>query len=717
MSVQSPEIAIPITSAAQAEFDHQIIEELSRVAAPLAEHLGLALGHFARGQIVWLAPDGHCPCVHATEELIPCLNGAPPEGRRSEIIDVLTEGKSVGKIVLCGRVQDAPVLLSMRRLVELIIHQIDLQKDQEALLQELSASWDSLAAVYEISSDLRWLESPQELLDRIVSRATAMREGLRAILWLEQGGQLEPVAVKNVAPPAPRSAHVGLVGKALKEQREIVINGRARLTAAIEELEPELRTAANVAITPVATRQGLLGALEVWQEDDQGAFDSRITRLMETLALQAAMVIENDRLHRALIESERLRQQVEIGSKIQQTLLLGQPPRDLQGAHIAALTIPSQRIDGDFYDFITHRQHCFDVIIGDVMGKGIPAALLGAATKSHFLRAMSQLISVASGAKLPRPDEIVTLVNAELAERLIRLESFVTVCYARFDLERRQLDLVDCGHTKTIHLHSEKGTTTLLQGDSMPLGFSKSEQYEQLSFPFQIGDVFVFYSDGLTEARNASGDFFGEQRLAELVHAHGDQSPEALIEDIRSAIVAFSGSETFADDLTCVVIKIGRETEEAPLAHSELEISSDLSNLGRARAFVREVCQDLSRPPLDEDHTHQLELAVNEAASNIMRHAYGGRPDQPIQIEADVFADRIVIRLSDWGVAFDPDQVAPPRFDGSQEGGFGWFIITQSFDEVKYARDEQGKNCICLTKYLHSGKGGSDHGTERRTDR
>ncbi|RMG44468.1 MAG: hypothetical protein D6723_19290 [Acidobacteria bacterium] len=713
MSVRSPEIAIPTEPAVRTEFNHYVIEELAQVAAPLAAHLGLALGHSVGGQILWLAPDEHCPCVHSLEETIPCFNGGAPDGRQSEIIDVLAEGKPVGKIILCGSTHAASVLLPMRRLVELIIHQVDLQKDQEALLQELSASWDSLAAVYEISSDLRWLESPQELLDRIVSRATAMRQGLRAILWLEQGGQLEPVAVKNVAPPAPRSAHVGLVGKALKEQREIVINGRSRLAVAIEELEPELRTAANVAITPVATRQGLLGALEVWQENDHGVFDSRITRLMETLALQAAMVIENDRLHRALIESERLRQQVEIGSKIQQTLLLGQPPRDLRGAHIAALTIPSQRIDGDFYDFITHRQRCFDVIIGDVMGKGIPAALLGAATKSHFLRAMSQLISVTGGAELPRPDEIVTLVNAEMAERLIRLESFVTVCYARFDLERRRLDLVDCGHTKAIHFQSEKGTTVFLQGDNMPLGFSKSEQYEQLSLSFRTGDVFVFYSDGLTEARNASGDFFGEQRLAELVRTRGDRPPEALIEEIRSATVAFSGSETFADDLTCVVIKIGREAEDVPLAHTELEISSALSNLGRARAFVREVCQDLSQPPLDEDHTHQLELAVNEAASNIMRHAYGGRPDQPIQIEADVFPDRIVIRLSDWGVAFDPRQVSPPRFDGSQEGGFGWFIITQSFDEVNYSRDEQGKNCICLTKYLNTEKGGSDHGTER----
>ena len=100
---------------------------------------------------------------------------------------------------------------------------------------------------------------------------------------------------------------------------------------------------------------------------------------------------------RAQEELARAREQeVEIGFKIQQTLLLDQPPRDVPGVRVAALTIPSQRIDGDFYDFFKHRDDCLDVIVGDVMGKGIPAALLGAATKSHFLQALSRLISLAA---------------------------------------------------------------------------------------------------------------------------------------------------------------------------------------------------------------------------------------------------------------------------------------------------------------------------------
>ena len=400
---------------------------------------------------------------------------------------------------------------------------------------------------------------------------------------------------------------------------------------------------------------------------------------------------------RAQEELARAREQeVEIGFKIQQTLLLDQPPRDVPGVRVAALTIPSQRIDGDFYDFFKHRDDCLDVIVGDVMGKGIPAALLGAATKSHFLQALSRLISLAAPGTLPEPKDIVTLAHSEVARQLIELESFVTVCYARFDLQNHRVDFVDCGHTTTIHFQARTGTCAMLQGENLPLGVSEKEIYEQTRVPLHTGDVLLFYSDGLTETRNSAGELFGIERLAECVRTHGRLEPEALIDQIRQAAVAFSNSETFGDDLTCVAVRI--EERELPLARAELEISSDLNELARARAFVREVCRTLPGPALEEESVSQLELAITEAASNVMRHAYRGRPEQLIQLDAEVFADRIVLRLHHLGETFDPGAVKTPAFDGTQDGGFGMYIIAQSVDDVQYYRDERGRNCISLVK-------------------
>jgi sigma-B regulation protein RsbU (phosphoserine phosphatase) len=400
---------------------------------------------------------------------------------------------------------------------------------------------------------------------------------------------------------------------------------------------------------------------------------------------------------RAQEELARAREQeVEIGFKIQQTLLLDQPPRDVPGVHVAALTIPSQRIDGDFYDFFKHRDDCLDVIVGDVMGKGIPAALLGAATKSHFLQALSRLLSLSAPGTLPEPKDIVTLAHSEVARQLIELESFVTVCYARFDLENRRVDFVDCGHTTTIHFQARTGTCAMLQGENLPLGVSEREIYEQIRVPLEAGDVLLFYSDGLTETRNDAGELFGIERLAECVRIHGRLEPEALIDQIRRAAVSFSNSETFGDDLTCVAVRI--EERERPLARAEMEISSDLTELTRARAFVRDVCRTLPGPALEEEIVSQLELAITEATSNVMKHAYRGRTDQQIQIDAEAFSDRIVLRLHHLGETFDPEAVAAPAFDGTQEGGFGMYIIEQSVDNVRYYRDERGRNCISMVK-------------------
>ncbi|HZO90967.1 MAG TPA: SpoIIE family protein phosphatase [Chthonomonadaceae bacterium] len=404
-------------------------------------------------------------------------------------------------------------------------------------------------------------------------------------------------------------------------------------------------------------------------------------------------------LRNSLEQLEQARhREVETGARIQKTLLLGQPPRALPGAQVAALTIPSQQIDGDFYDFFQHNDGCLDVVVGDVMGKGVPAALLGAAIKSHFLHALSRLLGPAGPGNLPTPEQIVTLVHAEVTRQFIGLEFFATLCYARFDLSERQLTFVDCGHTKTIHFRQKAGACALLEGENMPLGVSEKEVYRQVAVPFEAGDLFCFYSDGVTEARNPEDAFFGVDRLVELVRANGQSAPQALLDRIHGAVVAFSGAETFSDDLTCVAIKIGAVEAASPLAHAELEVSSDLSQLAPIRAFVRQFCRNLPSPTLDEDSQSQLELAVNEAASNVMRHAYRGRTDQPIRIEAEAFADQIRIRILHSGEEFDPAKVRPPAFDGTREGGFGVYMIGQSVDEVRYSRNAQGQNTICLIK-------------------
>lgn len=398
--------------------------------------------------------------------------------------------------------------------------------------------------------------------------------------------------------------------------------------------------------------------------------------------------------------------EIEIGFRIQRTLLFDYPPHDLPWARFAALTVPSDRIDGDFFDFLIHNDRQIDVVLGDVMGKGVPAALLGAATKTHLLRAFSHLIAISNDRdELPDPKDIITLANSHIANELIELESFVTVCYARFDLNRDRLIFVDCGHTHTIHFHQQTGTCTLLAGENLPLGADAQEIYTQFEAEIMPGDLFVFYSDGVTEARNREGEFFGVNRLIDLVQAHADLDPDELTKRLRAAVEIFSGSDTFADDLTCVTVKLKEHRLPGPLRHAELTLPSDLKELSVARDFVEHTA---GRGVLSEEKVNALKRAVSEAASNIIIHAYGRRPDRRIELDAEVFADRVVVRLHHLGMSFDPKHVATPKFDGSQEGGFGMYIIAQSVDEVRYYMDDRGRNCIALVKW-------ADQPDERRS--
>ena len=501
-------------------------------------------------------------------------------------------------------------------------------------------------------------------------------------------------------------------------QNRIVKNTATDSTFAPWRAEALERGYASLVAIPLIVNAESFGALSIYAAEAEAFRDEEVTLLSElagdlgygltTLRVRAeqqrgaeeirtlnAELEDRVRARTADLEAAHEREG-RIGFRIQQMLLLTQPPTDVAGLRVAALTIPSQRIDGDFYDFFKHENQCLDVIVADVMGKGIPAALLAGATKSNFLEALCHLMALSRNGALPEPKEIVTLAHADMVRQLIDLESFVTLSYARLDLNRRVLDLVDCGHTGMIVVRACTGLCETLHGNNLPLGIREGEIFDQMSIPFEPGDLFLFYSDGVTEMRNGEGELFGVDRLSECVRSNRELEPEALVSAIRLAAVTFAQSDRLSDDLTCVAVKVGEALR--PLARAEMEIGSSLTDLSRARAFVRDFCATVPAGLLDQDDIAEFELAVNEAASNIMKHAYHGRADQRIQLVAEMVPRRVSIRLHHLGDSFDPTTVSPPAFDGSRESGFGTYLITNSVDEVHYTRDERGRHCIALAK-------------------
>ena len=250
----------------------------------------------------------------------------------------------------------------------------------------------------------------------------------------------------------------------------------------------------------------------------------------------------------------------------------------------------------------------------------------------------------------------------------------------------------------------------------MPLGFPETEPFTSMSVPFEPGDLFFFYSDGLTEAKNAHGELYGERRLFDFVGGHAKADLDRLIQDIWQDVVGFSGSEVFADDFTCIAARISDAEQGMAVTFSEsgLEITSDLGELERVRAFVRGFCGRVSPDRLAASRVDMIELAVNEAVVNIIKHACRGAPGETIRLRAGLSADRLVFRLYDRGRRFDPAAAPPPAFDGSRDHGFGIYIIGQVVDELEYSRGKNGENCTILTIDLGGVKGNADFNRENR---
>lgn len=388
------------------------------------------------------------------------------------------------------------------------------------------------------------------------------------------------------------------------------------------------------------------------------------------------------------------RQEIEIGAHIQRTLLMARPPEGTNCFEFAAMNLPSSQIDGDFFDFFVHRSDLVDIFVGDAMGKGVPAALIGAGTKSTMLRSISRLLADRSRQRVPSPREIVQTAHASLARELMRLNSFVTLCYARLDGTARLATFVDCGHTKVIHWSATAGKAVELSGTNFPVGFVQEEVYGEYSVPFDIGDVFCFYSDGVTDAMSPSGEFFGMERLTHLINTYAQESPSQILYRLREAIRKHTNDRDLDDDFTVVIVRAGSGVDTW---QSEMRIfPSVLESLSEIRHFIGYLSLDCGLTVRDID---ELQIAAHEACTNIIIHAHQRRGVDTVEVFAERLSNGIRVRLAYDGPGFaPPGEVEPPEMTVFREGGLGLYIIDRSVNSAVYGTDESGRRFIELIK-------------------
>ncbi|MFN3730153.1 MAG: SpoIIE family protein phosphatase [Fimbriimonadaceae bacterium] len=398
------------------------------------------------------------------------------------------------------------------------------------------------------------------------------------------------------------------------------------------------------------------------------------------------------RLREALEGLEEARRlEHNIAANIQSQLLIEAPPSESSGFDVQCYSQPSQGLDGDFYDFYLYAEGILDVVVGDSMGKGVPAGLIGAATKSAIPKVIARLMTQTTTGFMPSVESIVNEVHRQVTPELIKLDSFVTLVYARFNLHEKSLSIVNCGHTNLMMIEGLSGTIKQIRSTGSPLGFRESDVFVATKVDIEDSDVFVFYSDGVTEARNQHGEFFGDQRLADLLLPERRSDSKQILERIVQGTQEFVGDEAIQDDLTCVVVRAAR--------CRSVVIPRKLDQLRRIRELTRSLLRRAGANPESQEFS-DFELAVVEASTNVIRHCLRQQPeDHYMELSFDMNDHTAYVRVTYSGEEFQPGEVDFPGIQGDTEGGFGLYIIERCADEVVYSYDE-GRNTILLGKRI-----------------
>lgn len=516
----------------------------------------------------------------------------------------------------------------------------------------------------------------------------------------------------------------------LCDQRMPGISG-VEVLAKAQELAPY---AMRIMLTGNADLETALNAINI------GQVSQYITKPWDDLDLQQKiqaaigtyrLVKENRKLTEVILDQNKeltknhlnFQHELRLGARIHQTLLLGKVPVKETDLEIKAISIPSKDIDGDFFEFYQPSSQVMDVVVGDVMGKGLPAALVGTAVKSQLMRFAMPAIHAQIYEKkgmwledLLSPKEVLKQVHAAMVPQLIYLEYFACLFYARFHMGRKTLQYIDCGSPKPLHFKAETKEIQLLKGEGLPLGTVDIEKYDIHETSYGPNDLFVFYSDGVTEARSPDGEFFGEDKLQELVQSNADLSADDLIGLIRNTVIEFTHMGDLHDDFTLVVVKVKPELMKSETETVTAKFSSHLSQLQAVRDFVNRVCKKAHQT--DENFTQKLQLAINEIFCNITIHGYKSDPFGTITIRAEILDDGIALEIFDTGHTFDPATIEEPSLAGDEDNGFGWYLIKEIVDRITYVRkkDSDGQNHLHVFKQFSDGDKLMDLGHETLQD-
>ena len=329
----------------------------------------------------------------------------------------------------------------------------------------------------------------------------------------------------------------GIVGQTIKTGKSIILKDVSKDKRYI----PGRKDTQSEITVPILREGKTIGALNV-ESDKLAAFNPDDIEVLNFFADASAISIEKALLHYQIIEKKKIEKQLQLAKDVQLSLLPNFEP-EIEGYQFASVCIPAYEIGGDYFDYIVLDENKLAVVIADVSGDGVSAALIMAAFRA-LLRYNAKLFS--------EPREIMKLMNEQVSE-FMRKRDFISVFYGILNHRTNTFVYCNCGHNPALLWH--KDTTTLLEGGGPSLNLLKDAEFKSSEITLNKNDQILLYTDGVVEVFGKEKNQFGLDRLIEIFETNTPQPPKKMVDEIISATKNFSTSDIYNDDFTLLLLK------------------------------------------------------------------------------------------------------------------------------------------------------------------
>ncbi len=442
-----------------------------------------------------------------------------------------------------------------------------------------------------------------------------------------------------------------------------------------------LRESGVELVVPLISRGELIGTLNLGHRRSDQPYSTDDRRLLTDLSSQVAPAIRVAQLvheqQAAASERERIEQELQVASLIQQTLLPKELP-DVPGWEIDAFYRPARAVGGDFYDCLALPDGRLGLVIGDVTDKGVPAALVMATCRSTLRAAVE---------RSDDPGVVLADVNEVLVPE-IPARMFVTCLYMILDPDSGKVTFANAGHNLP-YVRTSSGVIEL-RATGMPLGLMPGSDYEVHTAMIEPGDIVLLSSDGIVEAHNPSGEMYG---FARMIGRIGAIAPDGdLIDDLVTDLDSYAGFEAEQeDDVTLVSVRRLSSARDAARAFvDEPEVLASFSVpsvLGNEREVMDRMTAGLGKL-LPQEQLLRLQTAVVETAMNAIEHGNRGDPELLVDVEVKRYRRRLEVAVTDHGGPRGEIDAETPDIEAKLAGdqsprGWGLFLIEQMVDEME----------------------------------